>query len=460
MKRIVSAAYFKTYLKKDSASYTTNLHFPIILFFWLLSGILFGPFVNIVITATLIYWNYHERFGEMLVGLFFILILSDSRHEFLAFANFSKQLYILLLVLFLILNIKKFQPLNYLFLFFVPFFLFASLSILRNDDFLNTSLRTFSYLLLLVVVPNYFLYAYKKDKSDFIRFYLYFGFVILLVGLLLKVILPQYVTFLGARFSGVFGNPNGLGIFSLLYIITYYVFKDKHPKLFSRRVDVSILFVAVLSLFLCFSRSALIAFLFFMVFKNFYKQSRVFGFFVFVFLIFGFQLLMNNLDSIIVSLNLGNYLRIETLDTGSGRIYAYQVALKNVGENIILGKGFGYTSQLFEKFSTELSKLNHQGNAHNSYLTIWLDTGLFGLVFFLVGWFGSLIKWSKNNYLLYPLLYTVIFSSFFESWLAASQNPFTIQLVCIISFYYATYEINNVPEKFKSLSGWRLKLRT
>jgi hypothetical protein len=78
-----------------------------------------------------------------------------------------------------------------------------------------------------------------------------------------------------------------------------------------------------------------------------------------------------------------------------------------------------------------LSKLGHQGNAHNSFLTIWYDTGFLGLLSFLYFIFMSFIK--SNNFLFsLPILFGLLLSAFFESWMSASLNPFTILFVFII----------------------------
>lgn len=77
--------------------------------------------------------------------------------------------------------------------------------------------------------------------------------------------------------------------------------------------------------------------------------------------------------------------------------------------------------------------LGHQGAAHNSYLTFWLDTGLIGLILYLLGLFFTFVKASFSNKYAFPVLYAVLFSNNYESWLTASLNPFTIQLLFILT---------------------------
>ena len=45
----------------------------------------------------------------------------------------------------------------------------------------------------------------------------------------------------------------------------------------------------------------------------------------------------------------------------------------------------GATELLYKENYQLLSRLGHQGNAHNSFLTIWYDTGIIGLLGFITG---------------------------------------------------------------------------
>jgi O-antigen ligase len=81
----------------------------------------------------------------------------------------------------------------------------------------------------------------------------------------------------------------------------------------------------------------------------------------------------------------------------------------------------------------KLNDLGHQGNVHNSYLTLWLNTGIIGLFLFARGFLLSFIKASKNTRIAFPVMFTVLFSANFESWMTASLNPITIQLLIILT---------------------------
>jgi O-antigen ligase len=98
-----------------------------------------------------------------------------------------------------------------------------------------------------------------------------------------------------------------------------------------------------------------------------------------------------------------------------------------------LGGGFGYTEYIYKLNSTMLSMLGHQGNAHNSYLTLWLDTGLIGIILLFIGFVQTIVKANRVSHFTLPIFYAVFISANFESWLAASLNPFTSLFLVIVS---------------------------
>ena len=76
--------------------------------------------------------------------------------------------------------------------------------------------------------------------------------------------------------------------------------------------------------------------------------------------------------------------------------------------------------------------MGHEGNAHNSYLTICFDTGFLGLLSFL--YFIIMNFLNSNNFIKnFPILVGLLLSALFESWMSASLNPFTILLMLIIA---------------------------
>jgi hypothetical protein len=84
-----------------------------------------GPAIYGVLPVTLFLMKRQGLYMEMLIGFFFILILSDSYEIRLLFAKSAKNIYISLLAIFFLFDTKEFQPINSLYKLFFPFFLIS-----------------------------------------------------------------------------------------------------------------------------------------------------------------------------------------------------------------------------------------------------------------------------------------------------------------------------------------------
>jgi O-antigen ligase len=74
-----------------------------------------------------------------------------------------------------------------------------------------------------------------------------------------------------------------------------------------------------------------------------------------------------------------------------------------------------------------------EGGVHNSYLILWLNTGLIGVIVYFRSFFLSFFKANKNTKLAFPIMFSVMFSINFEPWLMSSLNPFTIGFLLILT---------------------------
>jgi O-antigen ligase len=418
----------KEYLK-------TYSQFILIGIVWLIVGIYLGPTIYIFLPAMLLLMFHKEMHLEILLGFFLILTLSDSRSHALHFAGGVKNIYIVLLFLFS-LKIKNvfLLPIK-LYLYFIPFFAIAFLCLLYSPIPLLSFQKLLSYVFLTVAVPIYFQFVYRHYGTKLFKGIVFFACIIFFLGILFWLI-GFDIVYLGGRYRGLLGNPNGLGLFLLLFTILFVFMDDKFEGLFSRKEKFWVYGLIVVSMLKSGSRTALFAILIFLFFKKFYKISPWIGFIIFLISLFLYQLISDNLVSIITSLGLEEELRVDTINNGSGRLVAWNFAWQEIQKNFFIGKGLSYTDYLFKQNADYLSVLGHQGHAHNSYLTFWLDTGLVGLIVFLSGLLALFLKAAKNNQLAIPLLYAILFSNNFESWLTASLNPFTIQLLFILSVVF------------------------
>ena len=369
---------------------------------------------------------------EMLIGFIFILFLSDSRTDWIHyFAADAKEVYIIMLALFFFMDRDKFIPANNLYTRFIPFFIVAIICIFNAppENSSSATQKTASYILLLITIPGYVQRAYIEQGKNFFKALIYLGMAILFIGFVFKFVNPEYVT-REDRFQGLFGNPNGLGIFSLLFFFLFTVVLELEPKLFNKREKIVVYGLVVLSIYMSGSRGSLFGFLIYFMFSAFYRISPFLGSVAVIAFMSSYNYLSDHLVGAIDALGLNDYMRVNTLQQGSGRFIAWEFSWQHIQESYWFGRGFEYTEYLFNLPANVyyLQTLGHQGNAHNSFITLWLDTGLVGLSTFVLALMSCFFKAIKKTRLALPLMYAALFSSFFESWLTASLNPFTILL--------------------------------
>lgn len=424
----------------------TKRTFLITLLVWLLAGMYGGQLALVVIPLSLLILIGQGKFDEAILGFLLILILSDSRQPSMAFAASAKDLCMLVMATGIILFRDSFFPMNRIFVRFLPFFVFALLGLIYSQTVSTAAQKTLSYFLILLVVPNYLITAWRSQGPVFFRNLVFFIALLLIIGFVIRVLRPEIVTLEG-RFTSLLGNPNGLGIFVFLFTMIFVYVDTEIGNMFSRYERWLVYGVAILSIILCNSRSALLALVIFFGFRYLYRFSPVIGFIIFIAFVTSYQYIMLNFESIIYSFGLQEYFRVETLESGSGRVIAWSYCWLNIQEGpFFIGYGFNYTEYLFRKHFVELSLLGHQGNAHNSYLTMWLDTGLLGLLSFLAGFVSAFIKGARQSKLALPVMYAVLFSVSFESWLTASLNPFTIQVIILMTLILSTSELKQPHE--------------
>ncbi|MEJ8801767.1 O-antigen ligase family protein [Pontibacter sp. H249] len=409
----------------------------ILLASWLVIGITLGI---ISIPALLLLSLYLQNKGHYLylfAAFFFTLILSDSRIYALSFSQDLKTLLmILLLVPFLfpqrvslVFDLKKslYQP-------FIVYATFALFSLIYSPVVFTGFQKTLSYFLLILIVPIIFYSLYNQHKLYLLKSIIYLGVLVLVAGYVMYLINPDWVMYnKGVRTSGALGNPNGLGMFCFLFYILYFTVKHYFPDLFTKRENLLIQLLIFSSMLWSGSRGQTIALLIFIVTQHLSRKNKTVG--LLLSAAIGIALVTIDIDVVAIAQTLGfeEYLRVDTLDKAGGRVVAREFAWEQIQKNFWIGRGFSYTEWIYGQHFTELSMRGHEGNAHNAFLTVWLDTGLIGLIFFIIGWGIIFLKAAKNSFLAFPILFAVVASNMVESWLAASLNPFTIQLLMVLT---------------------------
>lgn len=407
--------------------YKENAQLYLVLFIWLAVGIVGGPLSYVLVPMTMFLMHKQSMYEELLIGYLFILILSDSLETRLLFAKNLKNIYISVLALFLFLDTGSFLPLNRLYKFFLSFFAFAIFTLFFSlkDPFIFVAIqKTVSFIISFIIIPNFVTKLFREEGEQFLRRFIFFLLTTLFIGFFLKVFANNIASLDAGRYRGVLGNPNGLGLYALLFFIIFFIVNDFFPDLFSKPETILIFISILFSIYLTQSRNAIIGLVIFYLFQRFFSLSPILGFMLFIIILFLAEIITSNLASIIIKLGLGGFMRVKTLEDGSGRYIAWAFAWKQIQHNFFIGKGFSYNEYYMRLHYAQLNKLGHQGGIHNSFLTFWMDQGLIGLILYLRSFIVMFINAARKTKYAFPIMFSITFTAFFESWLVGSLSAF------------------------------------
>src|SRR5690554_6148838 len=123
--------------------------------------------------------------------------------------------------------------------------------------------KTLSYMLLLLIIPGIVNLLLAHEKNRFLYHLILTGVIVLGIGMVLRFFAPNIVIFGELRYSGLLGNPNGLGIYGFLFISLFTIIQYFQPLLFSTKEKFIIYTLIILSLILSGSRGGIFSSLLF-----------------------------------------------------------------------------------------------------------------------------------------------------------------------------------------------------
>ncbi|MEO8590196.1 MAG: O-antigen ligase family protein [Flavobacteriales bacterium] len=408
--------------------------FIALVFLWVAVAVFTGPIIYAFLPLSVFFMKSRDMWAELVFGFLIILVLSDITGEFVHMRVFksAKNMYIAALAIIFLLERQRFVPFSQVFTIFLPFFIYSLFPLVFSNSMVVAVQKTLSYALMYLVVPNYVLYNFRRIGWPFFRNLMFFMAAILLAGWFAHYY-GTFYSYVGGRFRGIFGNPNGMAIYCYLTIVLLTVLISLNRQLFSR--NEKILLYGVIGFFLIYSgsRSSLTATMIFLLFNRFFARSPFLGFIGLVFFIGAAEVVSSNLEGIITALGLQEYFRLKTLEDGSGRYFAWAFAWGYVQRYFVFGGGFANDEVIMRYNRFYLWSMGHQGGVHNSYLSFWLDTGIVGLLTFLRSFFLLFFKASRLVPMSLAVMFSVLFSIMYESWLIGSLNPYTIVLLVIMT---------------------------
>ena len=411
-----------------------NYQFYLMVILYVIIGVYGGPALFIFLPLSVFFMKSRELWGDMLFGLIIVLVLSDLTPWFFSMQIFkgAKNTYISALALIFFLERYRFVPFSKVFNVFFPFFVYSFFPLIFSGTIIVSVQKTISYALLYLIIPNYVLYNFRRWGWDFFKNLIRFMTVVLLSGFIILYFGEFYAYMIG-RFRGLFGNPNGLALFCFLLIMLTTVVSEINKDLLNWRDKAFVYGTALYFLIASGSRSSLLALIIFLVFGRFFAASPFLGFMALIGVFGILEVVLQNLEPIVMFLGIEDFVRLKTLESGSGRYFAWEFAWIHIQDYIVFGGGFGTDERIMRKHRIYLERMGHQGGVHNAYLSFWFDVGIIGLLLFVRSFILIFIKASKLVPMSIGVMFAVLFSVSYESWLVSSLNPFTIILVIILT---------------------------
>jgi O-antigen ligase len=207
-----------------------------------------------------------------------------------------------------------------------------------------------------------------------------------------------------SRFAGIFASPSAAGGVCCMVAPLAFWAAHYHPDPRVRIPCILLSLVLLAALLLSQTRNATAAFVVGMLATYILKKKKALNLLLpaaTLLAMFGILLVMANMEWIQNTDIYVNYLNREgTFGTATGRLYLWEEGLRKIQERPLTGYGFGtggvvigmadlpkivrYESEQLASYSNALPMLNlnrTEGlNAHNSYIEIWLELGIFGFL--------------------------------------------------------------------------------
>lgn len=287
-------------------------------------------------------------------------------------------------------------------------------------------LRSLGYLVVGLSIFKLLQLRNEINRKETVQLVITLLFVYFFVNLVIFFV-PIYAdAYLSGRFSGLMANPNGLGLYAMFsYAFVIWVQKKEDID-FSRWFFTAFKLILFFLIIMSASRTALLGVVAFEITNRFlqYHILLIIGLAGITFL----SVLLNNIeiDVIIHSLGLSDYLRVQTLETASGRTEVWQVAFEEFQRHPWLGQGMMYDNYFIDSYAEQRFGDNyarHWNGVWNSYLSLGLNVGIVGLTLFGYFWY-RLFKSAKDNVFRVAFLVMILLSAITESWMAASMNAF------------------------------------
>lgn len=286
--------------------------------------------------------------------------------------------------------------------------------------------KILSFLIIILIVVEFWKWSLSSGNLEKSMRLISFTFTIFMVWGLINMLLgvESYSQF-GGRFNGIQRNPNGTALFSSMLILFIYTINKKNQFLKEKELIV-ILSVLIISTLLTGSRNGVVAIIIFFSFGIFnlnFKLGLIAAALFFVL----YDTIIINLSEVIINSSFDEELRVSTLKNASGRVFVWKAAGIEIQNFMWFGQGYAFDlyGDWKQKYFKQIPELiENFGNIHSSYLTYLMNLGIVGTVLFYIPCISIYYQSSKKIKYASGAFFAFLFLATFESWMAASLNPF------------------------------------
>lgn len=396
---------------------------------WLLLVVVGGTIGGFVVAGALcmpllLLPNNTLKIETFTVFFIVIFLLGDNFSGLFGFVQ-NLRFIILGIGLLILFRLKLFE--NNLALYILPFSIVATLVTYSLSPLgLEAVLRGISFYLMALVVFKFVELLMQQSISRFTHLLLMIlgGFFLLNVFLFFLPLLP--VTVIKGRYGGLMANPNGLGMAAMFSYAIIEVIHRKGQSLFSQRFFLLFKILLIGSVLLTASRTSLFGIFIFEISLRLLKHKLLLTLLLLItFYFYGISTAFSP-QSIVESLGLSSYLRLDSIEDASGRTEVWVVAIEEIKNQPWLGKGMLYDSYFINNYADRFigeSRARHWYGIWNSYFSLLLNVGIVGVLAFSFFW-CKMYALSQMKIVRFAFLMLCLFSAISESWMAASMNAF------------------------------------
>ncbi len=386
----------------------------------------FGGIIGagIVTTALMVYYHKERKYIHFFFIIIITFILGDNYNNILGIFN---MLRFVVLGVATVIFINYFHHKNNVSPYILPFAIFAFIVSLASSPVKSQSVpRALAFFVMTIVFLDIFRYYYVSAPNKVNKLLVNVAFIYFGAGIVLLASPFRSLAIQDIRYTGLMNNPNGVGLVSILMYAILDLIAKKNPQ--SNRTIFTLLKILIfISVILSGSRNGLGSIIIYELAKRFFSSiiGKIVFFFVFAFfIVVSIEL---NISDIIHTLNLQDYMRIETLETASGRTEVWEVVWQEIKKNPWIGKGILYDNyfiaQYVEQYFMGIAPGREWSGVWNSYLSMLMNVGIVGLILFFA-FFIPLFKRSHDKNLARAFLFAALISAVVESWFAASMNAY------------------------------------